>query len=85
MKISSVLKIIVLFCVILIGTSCNKDCAEANEADCIIRPPTDEDCQAAFLRWFYNSESKSCEEIGYSGCTQVGFATREDCEICLCK
>ncbi len=85
MKIASILKIMVLFCILGFSIACNKDCEEANSPICMEAPPTDEDCQAAFLRWFYNSGSKSCEQIGYSGCTQVGFETREDCELCVCK
>jgi len=47
-------------------------------------PPTDEECDAAFERWFYVRASNTCEQIGYSGCEQYGFASLEDCETCLC-
>lgn len=47
--------------------------------------PTDEMCAAYFTRWFYNSESDNCQQIGYSGCSQKGFATRQECEACKCE
>ncbi len=67
-------------------TSCKKDCdiAELNPA-CEETVPTNELCQAAFKTWFYNSETETCSEIGYSGCSQKGFETKEDCEACKCN
>lgn len=65
-------------------TSCSKDC-EPKLATCSETPPTNELCQAAFNRWFYNKEKNKCEQIGYSGCSQKGFATQQECEECKCK
>ena len=65
-------------------TSCSKDC-EPKLTTCSETPPTNELCQAAFNRWFYNKEKNKCEQIGYSGCSQKGFATQQECEECKCK
>jgi len=65
-------------------SSCKKD------AECDLSPicqetvPTDEACLAYFERWFYDANSKSCQEIGYSGCSQKGFETKVECEECDC-
>lgn len=48
-------------------------------------PPNDEMCTAAFSRWFYFTASNTCEKISYSGCSQYGFATEEECLECKCK
>jgi len=64
--------------------SCSKDC-EPKLATCNETPPTNELCQASFERWFYNKEKNECEKIGYSGCSQKGFATQQECEECKCK
>lgn len=71
-------------CLTVILTCCSKDC-ELNLATCSETPPTNELCQAAFRRWFYNKEKNKCEQIGYSGCSQKGFATQQECEECKCK
>ena len=68
------------------------DCEDKNE--CPDKPvgctdydsiPTSEPCDAYFERWFYVAASNSCEKIGYSGCSQFGFETKEDCEACACE
>jgi len=43
-----------------------------------------EDCDAYFMRWFYDDAANTCSEIGYSGCEQYGFATQAECEACVC-
>ncbi len=52
---------------------------------CKEAPPVGELCDAFFTRWFYIEETNSCEQIGYSGCNIYGFATKEECENCVCK
>lgn len=70
---------------LLVGlNSCKKRCEERN-AICNDTPPTDEACQAVFQRWFYNKASNTCEQITYSGCSQKGFATQQECESCKNK
>lgn len=64
--------------------SCSKDCTSENAA-CQDTPPINELCAAYFSRWFYNEESNSCEEIGYSGCSEKGFETKAECESCGCQ
>ena len=66
-------------------TACHKSEPCVNEdATCNEQPPTGIVCQAYFVNWFYNPSSNSCEEIGYSACSPVGFAAKEDCEaLCL--
>ncbi|MEN8249563.1 MAG: BPTI/Kunitz domain-containing protein [Bacteroidota bacterium] len=55
---------------------------ELKNMTCYDTPPTDEMCTAYFERWFYNESTNSCEKIGYSGCSQYGFETQEECEKC---
>lgn len=63
---------------------CTEDCTNDTVATCQETPPTDEACQAYFQRWFYDAESNACDSIGYSGCSQYGFATEAECEACQC-
>lgn len=75
------------FATLIIGfllISCDKDCEYPTDV-CKERPPTNELCEAAFNTWFYNEETNSCEQIGYSGCNAYGFATKSECEACICN
>jgi len=66
-------------------TACETTCDLTNApAACSEVVPTDEACQAAFERWFYDKNSNNCEKISYSGCSQWGFATEVECETCVC-
>ena len=69
---------------IVVLISCSKDCAP-KLATCSEIPPTNELCQAYFKRWFYDKNKNKCEQSGYSGCSQKGFATQQECEECKCK
>jgi hypothetical protein len=80
----NILKSIVISTIVFIIISCSKDC-EPKLDTCNETPPTDELCQAAFQRWFFNKEENKCEQIGYSGCSQKGFETLEECEQCECN
>jgi len=75
--------VVVLFSLTSIA-ACKKDCPITN-AVCIETPPNNEACQAAFNRWFYNSNTQKCSQIFYSGCSQRGFATKTECEACKCR
>ena len=61
-----------------------KDCVSTQPA-CSEKAPTNELCEAAFNRWFYNKASNECEQIGYSGCSAKGFETEIECESCQCN
>ncbi len=81
-----------LFLLIVGLTNCSKDnepkivpCNESQLVTCSETPPQNEICFAAFNRWFYNKVNKKCEQIGYSGCSQKGFSTQQECEECKCK
>lgn len=63
--------------------SCKKDCKPVTQA-CTETVPTNEACQAYFTRWFFNKDKNKCDQIGYSGCSQKGFATQQECEACKC-
>ncbi len=79
-------KLILLSFLLLLGlNSCNKECMTIENEGCKDTVPTDEVCQAAFERWFYDSEVNSCKLVGYSGCSLKGFATKEECEECKCR
>lgn len=78
-------KFLAIYLFLITGlSSCLKEC-EPLIAACSETPPTNEDCQAYFNRWFYNKKSNRCEQISYSGCSQVGFETVQECEECKCK
>lgn len=78
-------KLFLVFAVCLSGlfTSCKKDCGQKIAA-CGDIVPTNEACAAAFNRWFFNKASNKCEQKAYSGCSQKGFATQQECEACKC-
>lgn len=78
-------KILFGFLVALVMLACNKPKCDHQPNTCADRVPQDELCQAYFTRWFYDDSSNKCEEIGYSGCSQKGFATKAECEECKCK
>ena len=42
-------------------------------------------CMARFTSWFFDKETNECYEASYSGCSQKGFKTKEECEACKCK
>lgn len=64
-------------------TSCNE--VEQLPEPCLQKPPTDELCEAYFIRWFYNKKADKCYQIGYSGCNAWGFDTQALCEECGTK
>ena len=68
---------------LLLLSACTKDCQTDNPI-CSHTPPTDELCEAAFQRWFYNVEENTCEQISYSGCNQYGFESLKACQECEC-
>ncbi len=77
---------IYIFGTLVLGmVSCAKlsDCP-AVDAKCLDVPPTNEACQAAFRRWFYDAQSNTCELKAYSGCEAYGFETQAECNACEC-
>ncbi|MFK8037800.1 MAG: BPTI/Kunitz-type proteinase inhibitor domain-containing protein [Crocinitomicaceae bacterium] len=78
---------IAILAIILLSTlsACNKiiKCDAAN-LTCTETAPTGELCEAYFTRWFFDASTNSCQEIGYNGCSEKGFATKIDCENCIC-
>ena len=81
MRVIRILSVLLLFNI----TSCNKDCDTEQKPGCSDAVPTNEACLAYFERWFYNKNTNSCEKIGYSGCSQKGLATLQECEECKCN
>ncbi len=65
--------------------SCGNNCDPNPTGTCAETPPTNEMCTAYFTRWFYNAQTQTCTQIGYSGCSQRGFATEQECEACKCQ
>lgn len=71
---------------LLIGAvfySCSKKECNAPAA-CSDSLPTGTVCQAYWQSWVYNPVTKTCEFKGYSGCSPIGFETKEECEKCDC-
>ena len=60
-------------------------CGWPEDSPCTDTVPLDEACDAYFSRWFFDQQANSCQQINYSGCSQKGFATQEDCETCKCS
>lgn len=58
--------------------SCKKQNSVSNPT-CKETPPTNELCEAAFQRWFYNPSTSTCQVISYSGCSMKGFASQGEC------
>ncbi len=83
MKQSLLLKSVLLVCTSLV-INCSRDCGPVPAA-CSDVQPTMELCAANFTRWFYDEASNKCEQITYTGCSQKGFATVQECEACKCR
>jgi Kunitz/Bovine pancreatic trypsin inhibitor domain len=78
--------IILAISIVLTSTfACKKDCTRSQSTACNETVPTGELCQAYFQRWFYNPSTNTCTLVGYSGCSQKGFATKIECDSCLCR
>ncbi len=67
-------------------TSCNDDCISSEIPACNDSVPNQEvTCLAYFESWFFDGSTSTCSKIGYSGCNQSGFQTKEACEACACN
>ncbi|NNE28459.1 MAG: hypothetical protein HKN16_02405 [Saprospiraceae bacterium] len=77
--------ILLSFCCFVFFPACDKDCDVNPDPVCLETPPTNEACLAFFTSWFYDQDNDECYEEGYSGCSQRGFATLEECQNCLCN
>jgi len=77
------LLILTVFVFTLGPTSCSEDCV-TTIATCNENIPN-EDCLTQFNRWFFDKAKNNCEQISYSGCSQKGFATQQECEECKCR
>lgn len=84
MKQNLLLKGLLLFGTSLVINCSSRDCGPA-PAKCAEVPPTNEICSANFTRWFYNEGTSKCEQITYTGCSQKGFETLQECEACKCR
>lgn len=81
------MKYLIVLCLTfsLFFVACEEECQVDNPpAACSDVAPTNELCQAAFERWFYDESTNTCEKISYSGCSQVGFVTELECQSCVC-
>lgn len=65
-------------------TNCQKTC-DPGIVECDQQPSHGGNCSDSFTRWFYNSEEDYCTEVSYNGCVEAGFATKAECEACLCN
>ena len=55
--------------------------AVVTDANCELKPETGR-CRAAFPKFYFNQESKSCEQFTWGGCGGVvPFETLGDCEV----
>jgi hypothetical protein len=82
---SKVILFTTMLFLILVGASqCSTSCTPTIAA-CNDVVPSNELCAAYFSRWFYNKNKGVCELKNYSGCSQKGFATQQECNLCKCK
>ncbi|MEX1190643.1 MAG: BPTI/Kunitz domain-containing protein [Brumimicrobium sp.] len=72
---------ILLGLTIIVG--CSKDC-EPSIPECSEKPVDAGVCMAYFESWVFDKEKNACEKISYSGCSAIGFETKEACEECEC-
>jgi len=65
-------------------TACDDECAPVN-CEFVFPSPGENICQAIMTSWLYNPSTGTCEQISYTGCSQQGFSTQEECKInCPC-
>ena len=76
-------KLLVVLFFFSIIFSCKEKCP--TDSKCLEKPETGATCQAYFESWIYDSDKNECELQGYSGCSAVGFETKEECDKCDCK
>ena len=77
------LLLLILICSgLLLLSSCKEDCTISETSVCQVTPPDPNQatCTAYWETWFYDQATNSCQKIGYSGCSPVGFETQEECE-----
>lgn len=84
MPLSSFVKIAAFATAIILFSACDKDCDASKTDACEVYVPANEPCQTEFKRWFYDEGSNSCQLVEYTGCTQRGFETQSDCQVCVC-
>ena len=79
-------KVMMFLSFLLFSISSCKDCCEITDPVCNETVPTDEACRRPVIeRWFFDSTTSTCEKIGYTGCEEYGFSTKEECETCKCN
>lgn len=71
--------------ILIISCSKENECDSSNPKCTQVMPnPDSVTCDAYWKTWIYNPETKTCTEVGYSGCDKVGFDTKSECENCGC-
>jgi hypothetical protein len=89
-KYSMILIVFFLVGGMMLSESCNRKNAQSNEAKidpaCMLEPETGP-CKAAFERYYYDQEEKTCKMFLWGGCNGVvPFETLEECQKkCNCK
>ena len=80
------MKHLIMFCLMfsLFFVACEEECHVDNPPAACSDTIPDEFCAVAFNQWFYNESTNTCEQIGYSGCSKVGFDTELECQDCVC-
>lgn len=78
------IKLFLLIGSVTFFASCEKDCDASKATVCEERVPANETCKTKFKRWFYDEGSNTCQIVEYTGCSQRGYATEGECQICVC-
>lgn len=82
-KAMETLKLLLLLPFLGLAVAC-RDNDKQPVGPCADVPPAQDGiiCQAIFERWFYNAKTGTCEQITYTGCEPLGFATAAECQPC---
>ena len=79
------MKILMLAIPLLLVFSCKKSECDSQPDNCRKKPDAG-NCFAAFPKYYYDKEDKTCKEFTWGGCGgTVPFDTMEECEACLCN
>lgn len=90
---NKLLNLVLVFTVLsgaVLWSACNRKNAQNNEVKldpaCMLEPETGP-CKAAFRKYYYDQEEKTCKTFIWGGCNGVvPFETLEECqEKCGCK
>lgn len=86
---NSLAKQLVLLTIILLTLpGCLRPCIGTDpkcQESLLERSPDEVTCLAYFESWIFDKQKNECVKVNYSGCSPIGFETKEECEKCKCR